>query len=49
MVQDGAWLRAQQGRPGFLCADISGGAEVRKVPAFNDVDDEPLPELQYVR
>ncbi len=49
VVQDGAWLRAQQARPGFLCADISEGAEVRKIPAFNDVDDEPLPELQYVR
>ena len=49
VVQDGAWLRAQQARPGFLCADISQGAEVRKVPVFNEVDDEPPPQLQYVR
>lgn len=49
VVQDGAWLRAQQARLGFLCDDMSGGVEVRKIPAFNEVDDEPLPQLQYVR
>lgn len=48
--QDAAWLAAQQARPGFLTADISGGVEARQIPAFNEVDDEPLPAgLVYVR
>ncbi|KAL4429393.1 hypothetical protein ABPG77_005167 [Micractinium sp. CCAP 211/92] len=49
VVQDDAWLAAQRARPGFLTADISGGAEARKIPAFNEVDDVTLDELQYVR
>lgn len=49
VVQDDAWLAAQRARPGFLTADISGGAEARKIPAFNEVDDATLDELQYVR
>jgi hypothetical protein len=37
-------------RPGFLCADVSGGVEKFKVPAFNEVDAEPLPPgLTYIR
>lgn len=50
VVQDGAWLAAQQRRPGFLCADISGGVEKYQVPVFNEVDDDPPPQgLTYVR
>lgn len=50
VTQGDAWLAEQQMRPGFLCADVSGGVEKFKVPAFNEVDAEPLPTgLTYIR
>lgn len=50
VAQDARWLAAQQRRPGFLLADVSGGVERRQIPVFNEVDDEPAPaDLTYVR
>jgi hypothetical protein len=48
--QDAEWLAAQQRRPGFLSADVSGGVERYRIPCFNEVDKEPAPSgLVYVR
>ncbi|KAL4458599.1 hypothetical protein ABPG75_013464 [Micractinium tetrahymenae] len=49
VVQDAAWLAAQRARLGFLTEDISGGVESRMIPAFNEVDDAALDELEYVK
>jgi hypothetical protein len=50
VVQDAAWLAAQQRRPGFIAADVSNGVEQRQIPVFNEVDEERLPPgLEYVR
>jgi hypothetical protein len=50
VVQDAAWLAAQQRRPGFIAADVSNGVEQRQIPVFNEVDDERLPPgLEYLR
>jgi hypothetical protein len=50
VAQDEAWLEVQQRRPGFLCADVSGGVEKFRVPVFNEVDEEPAPTgFNYVR
>eukprot|EP00887_Chlorella_sp_A99_P006422 scaffold3.g6422.t1 len=47
--QDSAWLAGLRARPGLVLEDVSGGAEARKIPVFNEVDDAPPPAFTYVR